>query len=104
MPLTNAASDITENDIKVLNVPLFEGLSIETILEFSKRFPDVEQYLPDERDMGRLPRKWICNVVYTVVGQPFRTWVSDKIRKRNDAIAGKRDLLIDLDPRIASAF
>ena len=60
----------------MLNVPLFEGLSIENILEFTANYPEVTEFLPDERDRDRLPRRWICNLVYTIVGDPFRNWVA----------------------------
>ena len=54
--------------------------------------------------MRKLPRQWIINVVYSVIGEQFRQWVSTSIKKRNDELADKRDLLIELDPEIAKAF
>ena len=93
-----------ETEFKTFNVPQFEGLSIETVLEFASDKPDVLMYLPDERDYGKLPRRWLCGVVFTKVGEPFRNWVQEKIKARNDYVASKRNLMIDLDPRIAAAF
>ena len=60
--------------------------------------------MPDERDIRKLPRQWIANVIYTLVGDPFREWVSKTIKKRNDTVASKNDLMIELDPAIAKAF
>ena len=56
------------------------------------------EYLPDERDMHRLPRYYIINVAYTIVGQPIKNFVSEGVRERNDKIAENRNLMIDLDP------
>ena len=44
------------------------------------------------------------NVIYTIVGEPFRVWVSELIKGRNDHVAEKNDLMIELDPEIAAAF
>ena len=46
----------------------------------------------------------IINIVYTVVGNSFSAWVSTKIAERNEELARKQNLLIDMDPEIASAF
>ena len=61
-------------------------------------------YLPDERDMHRLPRYFIMNIIYTIVGQPIKEFVSKGVKERNDQVAENRNLIIDLDPEIAAAF
>lgn len=43
-------------------------------------------------------------MIYSLVGDEFREWVSTQCKKRNDQIADKRDLMIELDPEIAAAF
>ena len=54
--------------------------------------------------MQRLPRQWIINVIYALVGDPFRLWVSQQVKERNDHVAEQNDLMIELDPQIAAAF
>ena len=44
------------------------------------------------------------NLIYTIVGDDFKRWVAEKVRNRNDKIASKYDLMLDLDPAIAKAF
>ena len=95
---------IKEADAKQINVPYYEGLSIEKLLEASQQYPIITDYLPDKRDIARLPRQWIVNLIYTLVGDDFKRWVAEKIRSRNDRIASKYDLMLDLDPAIAKAF
>ena len=54
--------------------------------------------------MAKLPRQWIINLIYSIVGDEFRTWVSQQVKDRNEQVAEKRDLMIELDPEIAAAF
>ena len=54
--------------------------------------------------MLKLPREYICNIVYTIVGDPFDAWVASQVEVRNDKIASERDMLVDLDPEIATLF
>ena len=54
--------------------------------------------------MHKLPRQWIINVIYSLCGDDFREWVSQQVKDRNEKLAEKRDLMIDLDPDIAAAF
>ena len=88
----------------MLYVPQYENLSIERILEQAKKNPRVSSFLPDDRDMHKVPRQWLINVTYTLMGNAFATWVSTEIANRNEELAKKQNLLIDMDPEIAAAF
>ena len=46
----------------------------------------------------------MINVTYTLVGEAFATWVKDEIANRNESIAKKQNLLIELDSDIYDAF
>ena len=88
----------------MLNVPQYEGLSIDRILEKGQEHPQVVNYLPDEHDIDRLPRSFIVNVTYTLMGEKFKSWVQEVIVERNNKIAENRKLIIELDPAVATAF
>ena len=49
-------SVVKAEDAKSLHVPMFKGLTIESILERGRQDPRVVAHLPDERDIVRLPR------------------------------------------------
>ena len=83
---------------------MYKGLTIEAILEQGKRNDQVLTHLPDAADIHRLPRQWIINVIYTLVGEPFANWVKDLIKSRNDHVAEQNELMLELDPEIAAAF
>ena len=79
-------------------------MSIERILEQAKQYPQVRKYLPEDRDMHKVPRQWLINITYTLTGEPFRTWVKNEIESRNLQFAKKQKLLIEMDEEVARAF
>ena len=44
------------------------------------------------------------NLIYSILGDQFREWVSSRIKVRNEKVAENNDLMIELDPKIAEAF
>ena len=60
--------------------------------------------MPDDRDLSKVPRQWLINVIYSIVGDDFRKWVSVEVKNRNDQLADNQNLMIELDPEIAAAF
>ena len=40
-------------------------MTIEALLAFAKRDPDLVSYLPDEQDWEHLDKQWIADVLYT---------------------------------------
>ena len=60
--------------------------------------------MPADKDMDRIPRAWVANVIYTIVGQPFRDFVNEQIERRNQTMISKRDLNITMDQAIFNAF
>ena len=85
-------------------VPQYKGLNIERFLAMTRDYPDVLNYLPDTRDWHKLPRQWLVNIFYSVVGKPFADWVDNVVNERHQNVAEKNDLMIAMDPEIAKAF
>ena len=73
----------------MLYVPQYQSMTIETVLAEGKKDASVAQYLPEDRDMHKVPRQWLINVIYTIVGEPFHEWVKKCIQHRNDELAAK---------------
>ena len=60
--------------------------------------------LPDIlREREKLQREYLGNVIYTIVGKPFQTWVDKQVASRNEKVTQKKDQ-IELDPEIAEIF
>ena len=75
------------------------------MLFHAKNWPAVAQALPAEpREVEKLPRAYLANVIYTVVGDLFKQWVDSAIAKRNEKIMSDQNLAIDMDPEIYAAF
>lgn len=55
---------------------MYKTLTIETILEYGGKSKMLELHLPEERDIVKLPRQWIINVIYSLCGDSFREWVA----------------------------
>ena len=60
--------------------------------------------LPCEKEIIKLPKQYLTNVIYTIVGQDFANWVRAKIEERNAKVQKDKDLMIAVDPAIAAAF
>ena len=57
------------------------------MLYHARNWPAVAQALPAEtREVEKLPRAYLANVIYTIVGDPFKNWVDGEIAKRNEKI------------------
>ena len=62
------------------------------------------KHLPQESEIKKLGKNYLVNIVYTVVGEQFKTWARERIDERNQRVAIDKDLMIDVDPAIAQAF
>ena len=96
---------IKAKDIKEIHIPLFEGLSCKELLEFGMKYPAVRQALPiEQREIEKLLRKYVGNLIYTLVGEPFAKWVDGVIQERNRKLAEDRNLNIEMDPEVYKIF
>ena len=57
--------------------------------------------LPVEKEISKLPKSFIINVVYTIVGDQFANWVKERVDERNAKVSVDRGLNISVDPEIA---
>ena len=84
---SGARKRIKASSIRHINVPQFEGLNIEKMQEYARMYPEVKERLPvEEKEWHTLPRQYLANLIYTVVGQPFQDWVDVKIQERNEKV------------------
>ena len=96
---------VLSKNAKHVSVPHYEKLTLETIKEFCQLHPnEIDQYLPDGRELHKCSREWICNIIASVLGTTFTDWVREVIEDRNEELTEKKGLEIELDPDIASVF
>jgi hypothetical protein len=66
--------------------------------------PEALKHLPVLKEIPKVPKQWLVNIVYSVVGDDFAIWVEDRISKRNEFVTVKKDLNISIDPVVLAAF
>ena len=87
----------------MIAVPHYESLTVDLILDFGLSYPAVVKALPIMREVRKFPRSYICSVIYTLVGEPFKAWVIKRCKQRNEAYVKKQGMEIKLHSRIAEA-
>ena len=105
--VSNKRKLIKCDDIKVLQVPYFEGLSIEEMLDLARDYNGglAMVALPEsQKEINHFPRSYLCNILYTMIGDPFAKWVDRQIVARNKRVKEDKDMAIDMDADIAKLF
>ena len=64
------------DQVKSIHVPQYKSLSIEKVLTFAFTKPGIDDYLPDEPDLPKVPKQWVMNVCSAVIGRDFKDWVA----------------------------
>ena len=59
----------------MLNVPHYDELSRSEIVQHASQYLELMHYVPHDRDVIRVGRGWLCNMIHSVVGNRFREWV-----------------------------
>ena len=91
-------------DFKHIYCPQYENISVKNMMQEASSDPNLMLYLPDEQEIHLLPRQYLANVIYTVVGERFAAWVKERIVERNKKMTSKNNMIIMMDPEIAAAF
>ena len=96
---------IKADRVKTIHVPHFEGLTLDTMLYHARKSAQVVKALPLEpREVDKLPRSYIANVIYTIVGERFKQWVESQIQQRTQKVIDDQDMAIEMDPEVLAAF
>ena len=71
---------------------------------FVSQHPRVNSYLPDGKEVLKMPKAWIACVINTVMGVTFSNWVKEQINVRNNKILVENGLAIEMDQEVADVF
>jgi hypothetical protein len=67
---------IKNTKVAHLYCPQYETLSLKKIHGFIENFEQCYDYYPASKiEIDRLPKQFVINVAYTVLGEPFNEWV-----------------------------
>ena len=95
------------DNVKVIQLPHFQGLKIEELLNWASQHDNgaAMEALPSvHKEIEKLPRQYIANLIYSIAGAPFQKWCREQIEHRNRLRTQEHDLIIDMDPEIARIF
>ena len=102
--MSNKKKALKTTAVKHLYAPQYDTLSVGKLLDFAAAYPAIEEYLPEARDIPLLPRQWVLNVCFTVIGSDFGDFVRAQIEQRNTKLADRNDLNVDVDPEILAVI
>ena len=92
-------------DVRHIQVPQYEGLSLKHIAAFlNNGHQDVWEYMPDQQEIHKVSKEWVCNVCATILKGMFSGWVKNRIEERNEAVRKNKNIDIAMDPEVAAAF
>ena len=72
--------------MKHLSVPQYEGLNVQDILKNIAMKDGFRNYMPVIKEIPKLPKQFIINVAYSIIGEPFAKWVRSQIEARNHKV------------------
>jgi len=59
---------LKSDEIDHIFVPNYEGLSLKAMIAFAAEYEDGINYLPEAHEHKRMPRQWVADVLFTVIG------------------------------------
>ena len=77
---------------------------MEKLYAFIGQYPETYPYYPDESEIRKLPKQWIVNVAFSILGTTFSSFVKEAIEDRNENVAIKGNMFIEMDPEVHKAF
>ena len=57
-----------------------------------------------EIEILKLPKEYIGNIIYTIIGDPFYDWVAQRVHERNAKIKEENDMNLELDEEVDAVF
>ena len=51
-----------------------------------------------------MPRQYLINIIYTIVGEAFKNWVDERVNVRHEKIKDDGKKMIEMDPEIAAIY
>ena len=95
---------VKSEDIKVIKVPHYNGLTVAKILNFARNKGDIQSYLPDYKYSKEPNREWLCNLINTLIPKEFQEYVALKVSERKHEIIHTQNLSISAKSEFIKIF
>ena len=96
--------DIKDGEVRHISIPHYDGINMKMMMGFLGNYQEILDYAPEACECFRLPRYWVGNLGFTIVGKAFGDFIKKRIEARNQKVAVKKDLFIAMDNAVAAAF
>ena len=60
--------------------------------------------MPTYQELKKVPKQWIVNVAYSLIGDDFASWVMKQFTIRNQRVQMERDQMISIVPEIRAIW
>ena len=90
--------------VAVIRVPHYKGLQVRDLLRFASSKVNIEDYLPDYQYKKEPNRKWLWNVINTLVNTEFHEFIEEKVEKRREELIESQNLGIKVKPEFEVLF
>ena len=77
---------------------------MQVMLEFASKYEVAFEYFPEESEINSLPRQWVINILNAVIGDNFRSFISERIEERNRRMIIEKQQEIEIKPSLLAAF
>ena len=102
--MTGKKKFLYSKDVKAIKLLQIKSLSIKEILTFSKKYTDIESYLPTYK-YSKLPnREWLWNVINSIDGVQFKSYIQNALANREKEMIINKGLSVTAIPEIANIF
>jgi hypothetical protein len=52
-------------------------------MQEASKVPLAMAHLPILKELEKVPKQWLVNTIYSIIGDDFAEWVSIRIKERN---------------------
>ena len=78
---------------------------VEDFCDYIDDHVRLHEYFPEKREeKERLPRSFIINVLFSLVGAPIKERIQKRILERNQRLVEKQNIGLQLDDEVREAF
>ena len=92
------------SEVNVIKVPQYKGLKVRDLIRFTESKLDIDKYLPEYSYHKELNRKWLCNIVSTLVKDELKEFIKVKIDQRNKELINMLNLGIGAKQKFIEIF
>ena len=77
---------VSWENVKVIKVPQYIGLTVRDILNFANRNIHIERFLTEYDCLKDPNREWLCNIINTIIPDKYQKYIELKIEEKKQQL------------------